>query len=689
MKTHQKSQLRKSQSRKRLSWAASLRKSKTSQANSITQDDVEEKQQIKEFAQEEPKEPVTSSVVLPKSDLVEAAEQLIPTVMPGPAVTPEPAPKPAPKKFKYSLMDDQGCKIIHLGIERGNRILVRWPSDLEMFSEQMETGTSAIGRLLGKVETLRDGSSKKLIPLNYYNARKVIDVLNQYTKIRTPTGKQLYKDTRDDEFVAWYTQEDEAKELCDNANHLLDYEDGDIQTEFDFLRRPLYPWQSAGMRFANAITRHGKGLFICDETGLGKTYTVTAHLASQEGQKAVVIAPAGVCESWNRKIADISNLSCLVVGSEYPHDAYKYDIILVSYAMLKKRGLWPLSDIIEGQNRILILDEGHYAKNYDSKRTHICLALAECAKHTIVVTATPLKNRVKELHPLLRMTRRLWTEESMNDFTKYYDTEEGREEIAERLNGFMVRRMFKEVKPDFPTGEVGEAWLSLSNRSDYKEAEANFIKWLISQGADLGRLESAERGKALVKLNKLRELAAHGKAEEATALIGKTLDAGEQCIVFCAFNSPLVSIAEAFTEKTGKNFKGQDWKGSALIVGKVSKKKRQQAIDGFMRGEIGLLCIGVGAGGLGIDLPIAWFAYFLDLPWNPADFEQCTGRILRLGQERDCQFIKLLSEKTIDQRMEEIIQLKATIFKEAIGDAEAVDRVTAKDPRHMQQSVVS
>jgi SWI/SNF-related matrix-associated actin-dependent regulator 1 of chromatin subfamily A len=335
------------------------------------------------------------------------------------------------------------------------------------------------------------------------------------------------------------------------------------------------------------------------------------------------------------------------------------------------------------------MDEGHYAKNYDSKRTGVCLKLAEYAKHSIVVTATPLKNRVKELHPLLRMTRRLWTEESMNDFTKYYDTEEGREEIAERLSGFMVRRMFKEVKPDFPTGEVGEAWLELSNRDDYKEVEVNFIQWLIRQGADLDRLAAAERGRALVKLNKLRELSAHGKVDEAARLIGQTLDAGEQCIVFCSFNAPLFRIAETFAEKEGTNFKGQKFKGSAMIVGGVSKKKRYETIDKFMAGEIGLLCIGVGAGGLGIDLPIARFAYFLDLPWNPADFEQCTGRILRLGQERDCQFIKLLASRTIDQRMEEIIQIKATIFQEAIGDKDAVSRVTAKDPRMMQSSIVS
>lgn len=190
-------------------------------------------------------------------------------------------------------------------------------------------------------------------------------------------------------------------------------------------------------------------------------------------------------------------------------------------------------------------------------------------------------------------------------------------------------------------------------------------------------------------MNALRQLSANGKVEAAAKFIDKTMDAGEQVIVFCAFRDPLYQLAARFSEKTGTNYKGQAWKGSAVIASGVSKKKRYQIIDAFMEGKIGILCIGVGAGGLGIDLPIARFAYFLDLPWSPADFEQCTGRLLRLGQERDCQFIKVLAAKTIDQRMEEIIQIKAKIFEETIGDVDVVERVTAKDSGSLQRSVVS
>jgi SWI/SNF-related matrix-associated actin-dependent regulator 1 of chromatin subfamily A len=440
------------------------------------------------------------------------------------------------------------------------------------------------------------------------------------------------------------------------------------------------------MEFLNIATRHGKGALICDETGLGKTYTALAHLKSQ-GLQAVVVCPSGLKTGWARKIKHLTDFTVCVADGGYPHNAHKFDIIILSYAMLKKHGPWPLSDIIENQQRVLIMDEGHLAKNYDAKRTHMAMLLAMKAKHTLVVTATPLKNRILELHPLLRATRRLWTECSQKDFVRMYDTPEGRAEVAEHLEGIMCRRMIKDVWKNPPGYELGEAWMGLSNREDYQEAESDFINYLINKGFSDEKIAAAERGRVLVQLNKLRELSALGKVEEAARIVGKTMDAGEQVVVFCSYNKPIKKLARLFRDRRGKNFKGKKWRGSAIIVGQTPQAKRTRIIDDFMAGKIGLLCLRTGAGGLGIDLPIACYGYFLDLPWTPADIEQCTGRLMRLGQTRDCLFVKCLADKTIDQRMEMIIQRKAQVFQEAIGDKDAVARVTATNS--LKQSVVT
>lgn len=627
----------------------------------------------------------------------------------------------ATEKTPAPVVDNRPA--IEISIERGNRMAIRWPSSLSGLTQQLEYKDSDIAdNLLGNIEELKDGTNKKLTPLNFINAHVVLRYIMLYESMDGPDGLPLYRVSISDDFSKWFREELQAKALAEEAYKVIDYDDpaevwkrfsdaspvshvtarGDVvhQVSFPWLKLPLYAWQATAMDFLNIATRHGRGAFVCDETGLGKTIEVLAHLMwlKEQAKKtgihfggAIVVCPAGLVEGWARKTKMTTDFTVSVVESEYPLNAWKSEIIIVSYDMLKKRGIWPLSDYVENQHRVLVVDEGHFAKNYDSTRASMTLLLSVYARHTVVMTATPIKNRVLELHPLLRATRRLWTEMSLKDFVKTYDNPddpESRAEVAEHLQGIMVRRRMGDVWVNPPKGELGAAWVKLSNRKDYDEVERDFIEWLMRQGASHDKLQAAERGRALVKMNKLRELSANGKVPEAIKMIDTTLNHDEQAVVFCAFTDPLKTIASHFRNKTGKNFKGQRWRGAEVIIGATPKHKRMQIIDAFNRGELGCLCLGVTAGGIGIDLPIARVGYFLDYPWTPADFEQCTGRLLRLGQERDCQFVKLLAERTIDHRMQAIIEYKATIFAEAIGDEEALERVTAKDALE-QDTIVS
>ena len=113
---------------------------------------------------------------------------------------------------KYKIKNGEQSQIF-LYIERGNRLCVRWPAHMDSLTTEMENGKSAIGRLLGKVETLRDGSCKKLTPLNYWNARKILVILSAFTRVKLPDGRRPFKVHLSDEFEAWYNQEDEA-EAC-------------------------------------------------------------------------------------------------------------------------------------------------------------------------------------------------------------------------------------------------------------------------------------------------------------------------------------------------------------------------------------------------------------------------------------------------------------------------------------------
>jgi len=598
--------------------------------------------------------------------------------------------------------DAPSASTITIDIERGNRMVIKWPSEAtaltDFLSQKNETASS--DDLIGPIQTLNDGANKKLIPLYVKSAEKINKILKGLKTLVHADGKPLYSIKMSGDYTRWYMAAIKSRGILMDASSILTLDDDKVEVNLPFLKHPLYPWQSKAYLFMNAITEEEKvlpdgegrtgaeGLILADDTGLGKTIEVAAHLASK-GYKAVVACPKSLVYLWKRKIENFTHLSVAVCDANYPSNIDTFDVILVSYSYLKRFGPWPLAEIVQNQRRVFVTDEGHMVRNPDAVRSAMSMMLANLARHTIVVTATPLVNRVGELHSLLKMCRRGWTEASQKDFIEMYGSEEGQKEMAKELKKFMIRRLTHEVWKDAPKGEVGEAWIKLTNRSSYDAAEADFINWLQRQGVDEERLGAAERGRALVKLNYLRQLSAHGKVAEAVSLIDQTMSAGEQVVMFSAYNDPILHLVKHFAGKTGVNHKGQQWSGAEMITGEVNDKNRLRIVDGFQDGKIGLLCIGVKAGGMGIDLPAACYAYFLDLPWTPADFTQATGRLLRLGQTRNCQFIKLLAHNTIDQRMEEIIQGKADIFARTIDDADFKNRVTAMDSTKMHSTIVS
>jgi hypothetical protein len=65
---------------------------------------------------------------------------------------------------------------------------------------------------------------------------------------------------------------------------------------------------------------------------------------------------------------------------------------------------------------------------------------------------------------------------------------------------------------------------------------------------------------------------------------------------------------------------------------------------------------------VGLNLQAASAVINFEPPWNPARLEQRIGRVHRLGQANPVQVIHLLTEKTIEERVWETLQLKKSLF---------------------------
>ena len=60
---------------------------------------------------------------------------------------------------------------------------------------------------------------------------------------------------------------------------------------------------------------------------------------------------------------------------------------------------------------------------------------------------------------------------------------------------------------------------------------------------------------------------------------------------------------------------------------------------------------------------------FVELPWTPADLDQTTSRLHRIGQRGSVEATYLLAEGTIDETVFDLIGLKRSIVEVAIEGA--------------------
>jgi SWI/SNF-related matrix-associated actin-dependent regulator of chromatin subfamily A containing DEAD/H box 1 len=101
------------------------------------------------------------------------------------------------------------------------------------------------------------------------------------------------------------------------------------------------------------------------------------------------------------------------------------------------------------------------------------------------------------------------------------------------------------------------------------------------------------------------------------------------------------------------------------LDGSTAVTERQDLIDQYTQDkDIFVFLLSTKAGGLGINLTAADVAIIHDIDFNPYNDKQAEDRVHRIGQTKEVQVYKLLSENTIEEGMNVIAQEKLKLEKE-------------------------
>lgn len=466
--------------------------------------------------------------------------------------------------------------------------------------------------------------------------------------------------------------------------------------------RPL-PFQLVGIAFAQQANYRA---LIADAPGLGKTIQALGCILTDPEMllPAVFVVPTNVLYNWQEEAKKwLPSVPVYLLDTKrtpLPPTGWK-GIILTTWDILSDH----TTKLASWGARFLLADEAHKAKNPKTLRTKAFSALAEAIPHVLLLTGTPIKNTVLELHTLLEiLDPGTWGTKKAFGEAYVADTDAGKgkgakdvDALRARLACIRVRRLKEDALKDLPkkSRRYFTVPLTSAQRREYGVIQATFEKWLenaitarifeelTAQGIDPAsasatareeaavRAEKALRAIILVKMGAMRQFVGRAKTQAAIDLAKQLTEHGESVVLFAQHKEVVQGISAAL-KAAGIRY--------GVIDGAASAEDRGEITRAFQAGKIQAI-VASQAAQEGLTLTRAANTIFVERYWTPADEQQAEDRIHRIGQTRPVVITYLHAPNTIDDKMRALIDAKRDLVQTVLGDddIEEADRTGSED----------
>jgi SNF2 family DNA or RNA helicase len=438
---------------------------------------------------------------------------------------------------------------------------------------------------------------------------------------------------------------------------------------------------------AARVLRHMQGrALLADEVGLGKT--IEAGLVLSElrlrglASRALVLAPAGLVGQWCEELERKFALPCVVASSSGPPvsaDDSPQPVVVTSLATARRDPL--RAALIARDWDVVIADEAHRLKNPRSASARLARALR--ARYLLLLTATPIENRLADLFQLVSLVRPGLLG-GASEFRARHGTGDGRAvrnvaALQLALRDLMVRHRRSEISVMLPRrlaetvrvapcAQEAELYRAISARVRSEARGAGPARALALRSVQQLAGSSpwaCVRGLAKLGWGDLAQQAAAvpatAKIEAMLALLERHLQRNEKVVVFTASRLTLDHLASSVAERGI---------AAAHYHGSLARAEKDAAIAAFTGATPVLLS--TEAAGEGRNLQFCHAMVNFDLPWNPMRIEQRLGRIHRIGQRHDVVLTNLVARGTIEERLLEVLQAKINLFELVVGELDMI-----------------
>lgn len=405
-----------------------------------------------------------------------------------------------------------------------------------------------------------------------------------------------------------------------------------LELRTDNLTASLRGYQSFAARFALVQ----KKVIVGDEMGLGKTVealAALAHLRSKGDGRFLVVCPAAIVSNWIRETAHHTRLSAhrlhgpeadrLLALKNWRRSGgvavITYDLLGWAFRQLAEREIEDIACVI--------LDEAHYVKNPAAVRSRNAARVITAVPRAILMSGTPLENRVEEFQNLIGYVRpdlaRCASGASALRFRRH-------------VAPVYLRRNQEDVLTELPELVEVDEWLGLTQDS------ATAYRAAVRDGNFMAMRRATMLGGDSEKLRRLIEI------------VKEAEDNGRRVIVYSYFLDVLEQVAAALPGAV-----------YGPLTGKVQAARRQDLIDDFGAAGAGAVLVSqITAGGVGLNIQAASVVVICEPQLKPTTEAQAVARAHRMGQIQSVQVHRLLAENSVDERIMEILTGKKALFDE-------------------------
>ncbi|MCB8818285.1 DEAD/DEAH box helicase [Desulfosporosinus shakirovi] len=534
---------------------------------------------------------------------------------------------------------------------------------------------TTVAELLDNLNLGADDLNKKLLNLPKYRAMYIDSFLRQANLPGVQRNKAF-------------------KQLVQS---ILEPQDGEFEIPEE-LQNILRDYQKTGFKWLKTLASFGLGGILADDMGLGKTLQVLSFILSEKPTSkgpALVIAPTSLIYNWQEEAKKFTPALRVQVVEGTPQERQAllknlethWDLVVTSYPILRR----DIDEFAKIEFSYCFLDEAQHTKNPQTLNAKSTQQIQ--AKGYFALTGTPIENALSELWSLFNfvMPGYLLT---LQEFRKQYEIPiiKGENpavitELSRHVNPFILRRLKKDVLKELP--DKIETQLNAPLTEEQKklyvaylqEAKSKIAQEIATVGFNKSHM------KILAALTRLRQICCHpsmfienytgesGKMLLLQEILTDALDSGHRILIFSQFTTMLDIIQSHLISENIEHF---------YLSGSTKAVERLNMANLFNSNQGKVFLISLKAGGTGLNLTGADMVIHYDPWWNPAVEDQATDRAHRIGQNNAVQVIKLITQGTIEEKINVLQARKKKLVDSVIQPGETMlSKLTESELREL------